>query len=208
MQTSIFKAVRTIAKDLKGQFRLKIIHTGFRVGQTFTPAEVVSFRAKCSVPGSILVVQGGNTPCLANGLAKVDGLVKFIQNKIWEGKGPLYTSFSAGTVLASATTEIHVDRPPNVNIPPEIPVDHPTFKGLHLANTVNRPHTGGGGKHPRGVWMEGQIQGGHIRDTQGNVVRAPVIYLRDNPQDCYCVLWGRLHASTRIFIPQQAPNPW
>jgi len=214
METGMYNIVRTVAEELREQFRLKIIAKGYRFGPEFQPDELKRFRKRCATPGSILVVVGGSTPHLADEVHRA-GLAKAIRDNVLAGT-TLYASYGAGTVLASRTTEIHADRPPPLGLQGQIPnppVDHPTMRGLHLLNAAMGPYCRGA-KHPRGAIIESKIANRELKDTQGKIIGPPckVICLRDNPkdcaQDCYCVLQGKVHSSTTILGPVPAPQPF
>jgi len=210
----MYKIVRTVAKELREQFRLKILSVGYKFVTKFKPHELTRFRKRFATPGSILVVVGERTPHLADAVHR-SGLAKAIRDNVLAGT-TLYASYGAGTVLASRTTEIHADRPPPLGLQGQIPnppVDHPTMRGLHLLNAAMGPYCRGA-KHPRGAIIESKIANRELKDTQGKIIGPPckVICLRDNPkdcaQDCYCVLQGKVHSSTTILGPVPAPQPF
>jgi len=193
------EAASEVARDLNLQQPDEWV---YRFGRTFTQDEVSRCQKRCETKGSILVVLGGNTYALAHGMAKVPQLAQFIRRSVRDGN-LLYTSFSAGTCFAGATTQIAVDPVEDLEGNPISMIKD----GLKVCNLIFRPHSNQAG-HAKGREIEQMIKDRTLTTDHGEKITRPVIYLRDNPKDVYAVVHGQVHPSSRILAPSLYPLPF
>ena len=127
--------------------------------------------------GTICVVVGGETFRLADEFAKVPGLRDLISQHVLSGD-LMYVSFSAGSIMAGPTVEIHTDTPHGI-VKCDCPDPPGTLHkkdGFKLVPFALRPH----GKTAAGKAFEKKVEAGMIKADNGHVLaNCPVLNFED-----------------------------